>query len=39
MLATCMNENSKEDVEEDPSLLLVIASWMTQPVWSKKHGL
>ena len=39
MLSTCMNEKSREDVEEDPSLPLVIVSWKTLPAWLEKHGL
>jgi hypothetical protein len=34
-----MNEKSNEDVDEDPSLPLVIERWKTLPAWLKKHGL
>jgi len=39
ILATCMNERSKEDVEECPTLPLVIMSKQTLPGWLKKQGL
>lgn len=39
MLATCMNERSKEDAEEDPTVPLVTVSKLTLPSWIKKKGL
>jgi len=38
MLATCMNERSKEDVEEDPTIPLVLMSKLTLPHWIKKRA-
>ena len=37
MLATCMNERSKEDVDEDPTLPLVVVSKLTLPHWIKRR--
>ena len=37
MLAICMNERAKENVEEDPTLPLVTVSRMTLPSWLKKR--
>jgi hypothetical protein len=34
-----MDEKSKKDVEEDPSLCLVTACWKTLPFWLEKLGV
>mmetsp|Transcript_21514 Transcript_21514/g.38933 ORF Transcript_21514/g.38933 Transcript_21514/m.38933 type:complete len:715 (-) Transcript_21514:63-2207(-) len=39
ILATCMNEKSKEDVEQHLTLPLVMMSKATLPNWVKKRGL
>jgi len=39
ILATCMNEKSKEDVEQHPTLPLVMMSKATLPNWVKKRRL
>lgn len=39
ILATCMNERSKEDVEEHPTLPRVVMSKKTLPLWLAKRGL
>mmetsp|Transcript_33202 Transcript_33202/g.59805 ORF Transcript_33202/g.59805 Transcript_33202/m.59805 type:complete len:780 (-) Transcript_33202:33-2372(-) len=39
ILATCMNEKSKEEVEEYPTIPLVTMSKITLPNWVKKRSL
>ena len=39
ILATCMNERAKENVEEDPTLPLVTVTKLTLPGWIKKKGV
>merc|ERR1712194_119980 len=39
ILATCMNERSKEDAEEYPTIPLVTMSKITLPNWIRKRGV